>query len=258
VSTVVPVIGLVAESAETATLTESDAKAVAALARIDPERFERMLWSADRFVNAECDVSQHDRERLLALLDLYAIRRSVAMAATGVSGATALRRALSEMSGIAKVKGLLAEYFGRKDHLLKARSAVAVAERVSYWTADAVDPEAPGRLRTRLEQLRVDPTMHPLNELDAWQECRSGHVNLDPDMQEEADRLFEQGTLAARVGVAEGDLEAVAQAAAAGIKRWRTFSNTRATPAQAGVARVVIHSYELIWSAAKEQPSMTA
>jgi hypothetical protein len=258
VSTVVPVIGLIAESAETATLTERDAKTVAGLARIDSDRFDRMLWSPDRFVNAECDVSRPDRERLLTLLDIYGIRRAVAMAASGVSGATALRRALSGVSGIAQVKGLLAEYFGRKDHLLKARSAFAVAQRVSYWTADAAVPDAPGRLRARLEELRLDPMMHPLNELDAWQECRAGHVNLEPELQGEADRLFEQGTLAARVGVDEGDLEAVARAAVAGIRKWRTFMATRATPAQAGVARVVIRSYEIIWSAAQDQPSVTA
>jgi GTP-binding protein EngB required for normal cell division len=257
VSTVVPVIGLVAESAETASFLESDATAVAALARIEPARFDRMLWSPDRFLQAECDVSQTDRERLLALLDIYGIRQAVAAAGSGVTGATALRRALSGLSGIAQVKALLMEYFGRKDHLLKARSAFAVAERVSYWTGDALEPDAPGRLRARLEQLRLDPMMHPLKELDAWQECRAGQVNLEPDIQEEVDRLFEQGTLAARVGVGEGDLEAVVQAAAAGIRRWRAFMTTRANPAQAGVARVVIRSYELVWTEAKQQPSMT-
>jgi hypothetical protein len=258
VSTVVPVIGLLAESAEAAAFTEFDAKAVAALARVDPVDFDQMLWSADRFLRAECDVSSEDRARLLARLDLYGVRRAVDLARRGVVGATALRRGLSTISGIAQVKRMLAEYFGRKDHLLKARSAFAVAERISYWTDDALDSEAPGQLRARLEGLRLDPLMHPLYELEVWQECRAGHVQLEPEMQSEVDRLFEQGTLAARVGVDEGDLEAVTRAAVDGIRRWRTFMTTGATPTQAGVARVIIRSYEFVWTASKAQPSVTA
>lgn len=258
VSTVVPVIGLMAETAETAALTEFDAKALAGLARIDPDQFDQMLWSNDRFLRADGPVSAEDRARLIGLLDVYGIRRAVATMESGSVGATALRRVLSTMSGISAVKGLLTEYFTRKDHLLKARSAFAVAERVSYHTGDAVDGEAPARLRARLEELRLDPQMHPLKELDAWQECRAGHVHLEPEMQADVDRLFDQGTLAARVGVDEGDQEAVAQAAVEGMRRWRTFMTTRATPVQASVARVAIRSYELVWTAARGQPSVKA
>ena len=94
-ATVVPLMGLLAETAETAALTELDARQLAALAAMDPDEFERLLWSADRFGSAEASVTTESREHLLALLDLYGVRR-----VTGLVRARAQRRKCSAPRGL--------------------------------------------------------------------------------------------------------------------------------------------------------------
>ena len=60
VAAVVPVVGLVAEASEAATLTELDAKQLAALAAMDEAAFAKLLWSTDRFVSADAPVSSEE------------------------------------------------------------------------------------------------------------------------------------------------------------------------------------------------------
>jgi hypothetical protein len=45
-----------------------------------------------------------------------------------------------------------------------------------------------------------------------------------------------------------GDRAALASAARDGMIRWRTFMVTEADPSQKKVARVVMRSYQLLWS----------
>lgn len=246
VSTVVPVIGLIAESAETATLTELDAKALKALAGLEPNVFTRMLWSPDRFLEADVVVPVPARERLLAILDLYGVGRAVHIIRNGTSGAMSVRRELSSLSGISQVKRALLAFFGDRDHVLKVRSALSIIERLSYRRDDALDPAAPFELRSQLEALKLDPLMHPVNELEVWQDCRSGKVTLPPEMLEEFERLAGPGTAAARLGAADGDAD-LAALAKEGMVRWRRFSVTDADPGQAKVARVAMRSYQIVW-----------
>ena len=53
VASVVPVIGLVAETSEAAALMERDVQHLAKLASMDDKAFNRLVWSADRFASAE-------------------------------------------------------------------------------------------------------------------------------------------------------------------------------------------------------------
>ena len=131
VATVVPVIGLVAETAETAALTETDAKHLATLAAMEEKAFNRLLWSTDRFTSAEAPVEPAMRERLLVMLDLYGVQRAVTAVRGGAKGAVSIRRQLSALSGIAEVKQTLAKYFREQDHVLKVRSVLDSLRRLS-------------------------------------------------------------------------------------------------------------------------------
>jgi hypothetical protein len=245
VATVVPVIGLIAESSEAALLTEADVQHLEALAAMEPKVFDRLLWSADRFVSADAPVPGGDRQRLLELLDLYGIRLAVTRVREGVAGAVPLRRALSASSGIAEVKQTLGKYFREQDHLLKVRSVLEELRRLTY------DPSAaPGTMeqfREALEKLRMDPEMQPVFELEVLHDCWTGRVALRAPMLEEITRLFSPGTVANRLGARPSEPAALADAARQGMARWRTFMVTEATPAQQRVCRVVMRSYQLIW-----------
>jgi hypothetical protein len=251
VATVVPVAGLMAETAEAALLTERDAGTLAALVEMDPKAFDRLLWSADRFISADvATVPQEQRERLLSLLDLYGISVAVRAARGGVSGATAVRRELSNVSGIGAVKNTLSTHFREQDHVLKVRSAFDVLRRVSFSASANKSPEAVAKLRADIEALRMDPIMHPIDELEVLHSVNTGAVQLPADLLEDMRRLMSPGGAQTRLGAADDGPQMLRDAAATGIGRWRTFM-LRATPTQAHCCRVVIRSYQLLWKAAQ-------
>jgi hypothetical protein len=252
VAAVVPVIGLVAETAETATLSETDTRHLLALAGMDPKQLERLLWSADRFVSADAPVSSEDRESMLAKLDLYGIERAIAFLRDGVTGAVALRGELAKTSGIAEVKRTLATYFHEQDHILKVRSALDVLERLTYTVVEPEDSSGLLRLRGSVEKLRLDPAMHQVNELQAWHDCCTGRVNLDPEQLTEVERLFAPGTPARKLGLSGSGPDQLRESAKESMVRWRTYMVTNADPDQSKLARVVLRSYQQLWTDLKD------
>ena len=249
-ATVVPLMGLLAETAETAALTELDARQLAALAAMDPDEFERLLWSADRFGSAEASVTTESREHLLALLDLYGVRRVAGLVRGGLSGASALRREVSKLSGIATVKQTILAQFREQDTLLKVRSVLEQLHALTF--ARTADEHAAARLRalrTDVEALRLAPAMHHIAEMEAGYDCAAGLVALPSTMLEEATRLFGSGTLAERMGIDGADKDQLARSAEEGMRRWRCQLAISASPAVARVARVAHRTYQLAWQA---------
>jgi hypothetical protein len=247
IATVVPVIGLIAETAEAALLTEPDAMRLEKLATIDPHERDRMLWSADHFTICEGPLTGEERERLLTLLDLYGLARATAALAGGVSGATALRGHLSEVSGIASVKQTLTAHFGEQDHVLKVRSALDVLRKLSYSHVDpGVAPEL-AKLRADVEALALDPAMQPIGELEVAHALNAGHITLPDALLGEVRRLFAPGTARERLGAESDEPAALREAARQAMIRWRTWMNTAASPAQGHCCRAVLRSYQLLW-----------
>jgi hypothetical protein len=257
VSTVVPIIGLLAETAEAAVLTELAAKDLRTLAGMEVSGLRKLLWSADRFTTGDAPIPVEARERLLTMLDLYGIERGVELIRDGTSGAGALRRQLSELSRIGEVKRTLTDYFSAQDHVLKVRSALEVLWRLSYTDAEGDDEGGRGlaTLRSGVEALRLDPVMQPVAELEVWHDCCTGRVDMPEGCLEEMRRLFAPGTLAGKVGISTAmaadaaSPDAVRAAAKDAMGRWRAFMVNQASPAQARVARVVLRSYQLVWAA---------
>jgi hypothetical protein len=251
VATVVPVIGLIAETSETASLTETDVNQLVTLARMEEKAFGRLLWSTDRFVSAEAPVTSEARERLLSLLDLYGVTQAVQYIRDGTLGAVALRRELATLSGIAHVKLTLDTYFREQDHVLKVRSVLDALDRISYGSGRGqVDPGLE-KLRGDVEALRLDPVMHPVLEMEAWHDCCTGRVSFPPEIFQEIARLFTPGSIAGRLGV-ERETEAMKAAAKDGMIRWQKYVVSDATPVQAKVARVARRSYQVIWTELQE------
>jgi hypothetical protein len=250
VSTVVPVIGLMAETSEAAILTELDVKHLATLAAMDPGRLEPLMWSPDRFVEGEAPVPSEARARLLELLDLYGIERAIAIVRGGEKGATALRRQLAGLSGIAEVRQVIGTMFKTRDDVLKVRSILDLLHRMSYRRDPALNPAILQQLRSAVEALRMEPAMHRVAELEAWHAFCTGKIQLPPAMAEELERLMKPGSTATRLGVAEGDGAAAEAVAKEALVRWRTFMVTEADPGQASMARVVLRSYQLALASA--------
>lgn len=246
VSAVVPVVGLVAEASEAATLTELDTKQLAMLAAMDEAAFAKLLWSTDRFVSADAPVSSEVRDRLLGMLDLYGIQNAVKFLRGGAHGAFALRRELSTLSGISEVKRTLATYFSEQDHVLKVRSALDWLNRITFTHVDGPAAANLKRFRDQVEELKLDPVMHPVAELEAWHACCTGRAKLSPEQLEEVARLFAPGTPGSRLGMDNEDRPAMRQACQDAMVRWQKFI-VAASPNEAKVARTVRRTYQLLW-----------
>jgi hypothetical protein len=250
VAAVVPVMGLIAETAETAGLTERDSKQLQRLAEMDHKPFDRLLWSVDRFIEGDAPVSSGDRERLLELLDLYGIATAVSYLRNGsAAGAAAIRRHLASTSGIAEVKRLLGSYLREQDHVLKVRSAFEGLRRLSYRSADGVEAAALLRMRANADALLLDPVMHPIAELEVLHDAAVGSLDLPPEMLAEMRSLLTPGSPATRLGLVSGEEAQIREASRSGMVRWRTFMNTEASPRQARACRIVMRTYQLMWEA---------
>jgi hypothetical protein len=253
VEAIVPVMGLIAETAETALLTERDAKQLLLLADMEEKAFEKLLWSVDRFVDGDAPIASEDRKRLLEMLDLYGLASTVAFLREGSrKGAAEVRRDLSSRSGIAEVKRMLSTYFREHDHVLKVRSALETLRRLSYRSPGAADTGGSAhllRLRSDVDALTLDPVMHPIAELEILHDAATGKLEMPPGMIEEMRLLLAPGSSATKVGVPEGDAGAIREACRDGMVRWRSFMNTEATPGQARACRIVMRSYQIMWEA---------
>ena len=126
VADVLPVIGLLAETAETGAFTAADAEALRALAGVDPALFGAMVMAADLFTALDAPVDVPTRVRLLQLLDLYGIEQAVRIIrAEPAVSAGELRRRLLDASGIAEVRRRLGEVFASRADGIKASAALA-------------------------------------------------------------------------------------------------------------------------------------
>jgi hypothetical protein len=221
-SAVVPVSGLLAQSARTGALNEETAVRAAALRGLDP-------------VLLSLEAAAH--EDLLTLLGPYGLAAGRAPAAVG---ATALRRWCESVSGIAAVESLIRTRLVPRTALLKAGAAVhelgLLAER-----AGARRSEALGLVESAL----LHPDLHPLQELRALGELA---VELPGSpMVAELEALLLGTPAGLPAGVASG------AALADRIERARQRSGLATAeaalalhPAQVRAARVLARSYQLL------------
>jgi hypothetical protein len=251
VATVVPVVGLLAETVGTGAFTEIDAQHLVRIAALDQRARERALLSADRFRAAEMEVDAEGRERLLQMLDLYGIVCCLEAVDEGVTDATGLVRRLAERSGIARLQGLLEQTFAARADALKADRALLALERLAFRADDPSVAPGLAALRNEIERVRLLPEMHVLSQIRALQACLDGAADgIPPELEDELRRLLSGATTRARLGLpAHASVDETREEAIRGVTRWRSFVNGgQATSAAVRVADVVAQAYELAWA----------
>lgn len=258
---VLPLIGLMAETAEAAVLSERDAGHLRTLAGLDDVHREVMLLSTDRFLRTETAVPVDQRERLLEILDLYGVQRGLEWVDAGATGAADLAGHLKTQSGIGALRQLLTSTLGHRADALKAAGATATLTRTSY-EREAAEPEnalALRALRDELEAVMLRPEMRQLHEIGALQRCVSGDVRLPSDLEADLRRVATGTTPAAKLGFDKGDdADAMQRAALRGASRWRAFSNAPGVgSAERDVATVMLRSYEALWEQAAQPAPAT-
>ncbi|WP_424183552.1 dynamin family protein [Actinokineospora sp. G85] len=251
VADVLPVIGLIAESAESGGFTSADADALKQLAQLDDGTWETMLISADIFTTWECDVATGTRVKLLEKLDLYGIRTAVdALRADPDLTAGALRRKLLDASGLAGVRSRLDAVFRARADGIKAAAALASVTALAHASGDAGERQ---RVHDAIEVLLAKPEAHQLRMLEALTLVTSGAVAMPDDLAEEVLRVGSSAVVGEQLGMKGRPHKELSAYALERAGWWRSFASFGATPAQSRVAHVVHRSYFLIWQQLREQ-----
>ncbi|MCP2261938.1 Dynamin family protein [Streptoalloteichus tenebrarius] len=245
VADVLPVIGLLAETAETGGFTSADADALRQLAELDEATREMMLISADLFATWECAVPAGTRARLLERLDLYGVRRALEILdAEPAITAGALRRRLLDASGLDGVRGRLDAVFRARADGIKAAAALASVTALAHASGD---PGERQRVHDAIEVLLAKPEAHQLRLLEALTLVAAGAVVMPEDLAEEVLRVGSSADPGEQLGLPgrpPHEWEAYALERAGW---WRSFAAFGATPAQSRIAHVVHRAYFLIW-----------
>jgi hypothetical protein len=245
-SAVVPVVGLLAETA--ATLRESEARALEELARTDEKTIETLLLSVDDFRRTDLGpVTAEIRDALLHRFALFGVRTAIGAYREGRwSNGTTLARLLLDVSGLPALRELIESRFARRAQQLVARTTLrslrAVASDGSIPAADT------RRILARLEEIEV--TSHSFAELALLDAVWSGETNFTAEEAAEAERVTGGATTFERVGSAQdADRDGIKAAAISAIGRWRErAADAFSDRATATAAETMARSYEGIYA----------
>jgi hypothetical protein len=253
VQMVVPVAGLLAESA--ASLTEAEYGELRELAAVPSKTLEPFLLSADRFVNAspEIPLTSLEREEMLGRFGLFGIRLSLAMLRRNVVDSSAeLATELLFRSGVTELFQLLTTLFVERADVLKARSALLAIEKICVENSET---EGSKDLLASIEEILAGA--HPFAELRMVAALRSDQISgSDEDIADLEQILGSSGTSTnSRLGL---DVDAkpaeIRDAAVEQLGRWqRLIENPFTTYDLETAARVAIRSLEGIFAAEASQ-----
>lgn len=235
---VLPVAGKLAEAARTGRLTEEDARGLAALRDLPTQRLQFATRRPLQDAAAAAAVA-----RTMEIAGPYVLCHGREVAAR--AGASGLRDWMDNRSGVDRLEALVAARFGRRARPLKVVAAVLELDRLAG--AHAVDDQRRRRIRTNLEDFRLDPVAHRVNELLVLAGLAADRDGGGDDLRRllaqvvDADAPWQQ--LGAPEPLPPPALAALARSRAAEATALATLART---PARAAAARVLSRSYLLI------------
>jgi hypothetical protein len=193
-ATVIPVSGLMAEAATTGRVTEETTRGLARLAATDPME---LRWPDDAMVD--------EIAGLAGVVGDYGLRHARDVAGTG---SAALRTWLLERSNHrGLVRALRDRYVGRHP-ALRARAAVEALQSAG----NAAGPGVAWSVSRVIAEALLDPQLHPLAELRAWEELRSSFP--EHWVTTKLDQMVTGTDDARRVGLDAGSDRAMVRSAA--------------------------------------------
>ncbi|WP_127504644.1 dynamin family protein [Actinoplanes solisilvae] len=185
VQSVVPVAGLLAETA--VTLTETEVAHLRRIAALPVRQAEDLLLSVDRFVQArpELGLTSLEREALLARFGLFGVRLTSTLLRRAVAGtATELSRELAERSGLNHLREIIGSLFLERRDVLKSRSALLALADITRSC------ERPGSAALAAEVEGIVASAHPFNELRVLSSLRAGWVTGKADVVADLEQVI--------------------------------------------------------------------
>lgn len=261
---VIPVNGLLAETALTDRFSESDTLALRQLTELDDLDLEDQLLTQTDFLEADEpeDLPPETRARLLSMLDLHGVALAVDVLGSGASGTRDLLEAFGDNSGVAPLSKLVVELFARRADALKAHAGLAALRRLIADTGTGTgkddsaraDPEQLRSVQNALERIELAPELHDLRLFEVLRKVDEGEVKLPPELAEDLRRLTLESAPAARVGLESSATAAeVGDAAKECAKQWARWGNDpRRGPREERFADDVRSTYEMLWQQSAE------
>jgi hypothetical protein len=242
VQTVVPMAGLLAETA--VTLTEAEVSQLRRLAEQPPRAVEGLLLSADRFLEQlpELGVTSIERRQLLDRFGIFGIRLASTILRRGQVTATDLARDLMARSGLDDLHGVLGSLFYTRRDVLKSRSALLALDRLVR------EQPRPGSVLLSADVEEIIASAHPFNELRVLSAVRAGWVTGKPAVLTDLEHLIggAGATMHERLRLEpEASGPQRSEAAGQALVRWQRRAENPMTPYELVVAaRVAIRSCE--------------
>jgi hypothetical protein len=243
VQTVVPVAGLLAETA--VTLTETEVAQLRRIGDLPVKQAEDLLLSADRFATRmpELGLTEIEREALLDRLGLFGIRLAAMLIRQKVATtASDLATELAARSGLGDLRDLLGLLFFERRDVLKSRSALLALDNLTR--ADT----RPGSQALAAEVEECVASAHPFNELRVLSSVRAGWVTGKPEVVADLERLIGGGGAATHVRLQlppDAGRTELAAAATEALARWRRRAENPFTAHEMVIAaRVAVRSCE--------------
>ncbi len=243
VQTVIPVAGLLAETA--ATLTEDEVAHLRRVAERAPREVDGLLLSVDRFAESmpELGLTSIERQALLERFGLFGVRLASTLLRRAVATtATELSRELAERSGVEALQDLLRSLFFERREVLKSRSALLGLDAVLRG-----DPR-PGSAALAAEVEGILSSAHPFNELRVLSSVRAGWVPGRPEVLTDLETVVggSGAQTHVRLGLAEDSNQSERRdAAEQALARWQRRAENPMTDHHLAVAsRVAVRSCE--------------
>jgi len=229
---VVPVIGLLAETARTSVVGREDIEALTALAALDEHKLDYLLLDLNDFAGSPYSpVPAETGRRLVRRLHRYGIRAAVSALRSGrAADPESLGRVLLERSGFGAGTppqgGTVAAgitHFARRAGQLKALAGINQLRRLARATAFGSDRTTLDALAAELDETRpIAAGLGGLRIFAAVEAMSRGRLVLDERAQAELLRLARSDDPAAQLGLAPGaSPQEVSEAARAASARWR-------------------------------------
>nr|WP_231989596.1 GTPase [Mycobacterium sp. 852002-51057_SCH5723018] len=245
---VLPVMGRLAETTESAAFNQTHTDALHTIAALRQDQRLRMLRTASRFQeSAVLTQAQLPRARRTELVERLAIQGIREFSAPGYASSStpALYSAMRRTSGMAVLLRRINSLFVNAGAVHKATRILAEVERL------ARRPEVTKHVRDEvldgIEVLRSSDALHTLNELRALAALYSGACTVGDDSTRGALlRLFEEVDPASRLGCATDDPAQFASAAATAVNVWQAYANTAVDSGAREIARTAVRSASII------------
>ncbi len=265
---VIPVNGLLAETALTDRYHEEDTHVLRQLSQMDDLDLEDQLLTQSDFLAADepAGISPDQRSRLLSMLDLHGVTITTEALRDGAEGTRQLLELLLDSSGIEPLSQLVSELFTRRADALKAHAGLAALRRLTVTRADTPagpgdagqgpDPDQLRAVHAALERIELAPELYDLRLFEGLRRLDDGEIKVPDELASDLRRLALESSPAERVGLAAGSSPShVREAAKECAKKWARWGNDpRRGPREERFADDVRGAYELMFHQASEEP----